>query len=225
MATRQEPGASFDRTANGGAEFLSRSFGDDREEGAAGLRLAPALDRHRDHRLVRDSAPPLSAAPRASDVRLVGLDVSAQKLMRPPCESGAELVQHRPSRLGAAEAEITLELEHRDALLVARHEEDRQEPFAQRDPGAPAARSRQSARPVCGTLGIAEASGCRGTKRADSRTADRRIPSASGHVSGTPSRSRRPGIDRSPAARSSTRTTDRPGSPSSGPRAAWSASA
>lgn len=72
---------------------------------------------------------------RGAYIRLVGLDPPAEQLPRIGPEGRGHLVQQQPGRAVAPDPRVALELEGGDALLVATHEEQRQEPDPQRHPG------------------------------------------------------------------------------------------
>ena len=83
--------------------------------------------------LPASAEPPLAGG---AHVGLVHLHEAFQPMLGPVPERRTHLVQQGPRRLVAAQARVALELEGRDALLVASHEEDRPEPDPQRHAGA-----------------------------------------------------------------------------------------
>jgi hypothetical protein len=102
------------RTSLDSLALLAPPPGQDGPEAGSGLANAAAVP----------------ARPIAADVGHVDLDVSRESEEGVVRQGGAYLVQQHPGRLVAAQARIALELEGRDPLLVAGHEEDREEPRA-----------------------------------------------------------------------------------------------
>ena len=68
----------------------------------------------------------------APDIGLIGLDGAREPILRMRTQARTQLVQECLSRLVAAQARVALELPRRDPLLVARQEEDSQEPHPKR---------------------------------------------------------------------------------------------
>ena len=81
-------------------------------------------------RLPRRAAPPLAARAPAADVRLVDLDLTAERAAVFG-QHLADLAEHPPRRL-VGDAEFALELLRGDAAARRGHEVDRVEPEAER---------------------------------------------------------------------------------------------
>ena len=83
-------------------------------------------------RLCLQLATPFNARLRPADPGVVDLDFPEQGLARRIDHRSAQLMEHHPRGFIAAQPELTLEQERRDAALVGRHQIRRPEPLRQR---------------------------------------------------------------------------------------------
>ncbi len=121
----------FDVPSHGRSEARPGGVRHDLQRGGPGS-VFPLLHHHHDNRFVGSSPSALPFGAMSSHEGLIGLDGTFEQLPSAVSQRGAELVEHRPSGLVAAKAEIALKLQRGDSLFVPRNEEDGQEPLLQR---------------------------------------------------------------------------------------------
>ena len=124
---------AIDDTADKGTQIVE---GDSLQDGQADLarRMLPLLHGDSHDRLAHHATSDDSPLPRSSHIRLVRLDEAPQAKPRPGLQVRTQLVQQQPGGPIAAQARIPLELQGRDGLLVAGHEENPEEPDLQGNP-------------------------------------------------------------------------------------------
>jgi hypothetical protein len=114
------------------AQRVGGEIGDD-GQAQAPRALAAQLDRGGNDRLAGVGlAPGAAAFLDAADVEVIDLDGTHKRVALGRDHGPAQLVQHQPRRLVAADAELTLELHCGDPGVMGRHQIGRPEPHLQR---------------------------------------------------------------------------------------------